>query len=60
MESEGGYEFLRDPEFNWLVRTCTNIFNVCLTMTHLTIYENLMTMQVENDIRNYYSIFTVN
>lgn len=48
------YDFLRDPEYGWLFRTCTNVFNICLTMTHLTISENIIMIQIENDIRNYY------
>ncbi|KOC69233.1 hypothetical protein WH47_11565 [Habropoda laboriosa] len=34
-----------DPQYNWIVRTCTNAFNVYLTMLHFTFYDNTVNMQ---------------
>lgn len=34
-----------DSEYNWIVRTCTNAFNVYLTMLHFTLYDNTVNMQ---------------
>lgn len=33
-----------DPEYNWIIRTCTNAFNVYLTMLHFTFYDNTVNM----------------
>ncbi|KAL0111855.1 hypothetical protein PUN28_013209 [Cardiocondyla obscurior] len=39
---------LLDAEYEWIVRTCTNAFNVYLTMTHFIFYDNTLNLQPEN------------
>lgn len=34
-----------DPEYNWVLRTCTNAFNVYLSVIHFTFYDNAINMQ---------------
>lgn len=39
---------LLDSEYEWIVRTCTNAFNIYLTMIHFIFYDNTLSLQPEN------------
>jgi len=39
---------LIDSEYEWIVRACTNGFNVYLTMMHFIFYDNTLSLQPEN------------
>jgi len=39
---------LIDSEYEWIVRACTNAFNVYLTMMHFIFYDNTLNLQPEN------------
>lgn len=48
MDNEIFYDPLMDPEYEWLLRTCINGFNVCLTMFHMTLFDNITNARIEN------------
>lgn len=37
-----------DSEFEWIVRMCTNAFNIYLTTMHFIFYDNTLSLQPEN------------
>lgn len=39
---------LLDSEYEWIVRACTNVFNIHLTMMHFIFYDNTLSLQPEN------------
>lgn len=39
---------LLDPEYEWILRTCTNAFNVYMTMMHFVFYDNALNLQPQN------------
>lgn len=39
---------LLDSEYEWIFRTCTNAFNVYVTMMHFIFYDNILNLRPEN------------
>lgn len=39
---------LLDSEYEWIFRTCTNAFNVYITMMHFIFYDNTLNLRPEN------------
>ncbi|XP_018348611.1 PREDICTED: uncharacterized protein LOC108752331 isoform X1 [Trachymyrmex septentrionalis] len=37
-----------DSEYEWIVRICTNAFNIYLTMIHFIFYDNTLNLQPQN------------
>ncbi|XP_018375087.1 PREDICTED: uncharacterized protein LOC108768901 isoform X1 [Trachymyrmex cornetzi] len=37
-----------DSEYEWIVRICTNAFNIYLTMIHFIFYDNTLNLQSQN------------
>lgn len=48
MESQTIYNPLMDPEYQWLLHTCMNAFNVCLTMFHRPLFDHITNARVQN------------
>lgn len=39
---------LLDSEWEWIFRTCTNAFNIYVTMMHFIFYDNILNLRPEN------------
>lgn len=49
MNNGASDDIFRDPEYAWLIRTCTNAINLCVTLVHTSICETIAGTRVDND-----------
>lgn len=60
MDNDITNNFINDPEYSWLIQTCMNVFNVGLTMIHLTACDYMRELRMNDDNCEYFGMYEIN